>query len=259
MIVKKTIDNTQFLPGVPAAHVLERLSKAGGDEIASGKFASPDSSAALAVNTFGWFFDHPIRLPAFPSLASIFPANFVDVEYCARFPWRGGKHPWLDAVIKTDCHLIGVESKRFEPYRDEKRVSFSKAYERDVWGRRMAPFERMRDALTDGVETFQYLDAAQLVKHAFGLVTDAKRPDGKRKAKSPVLVYLFAEPKSLNGKRLAAKVFSDHRGEIARFSDSVRGAEVAFHALSYRDWLRTWPSNGPVAKHAAELKRRFKP
>jgi hypothetical protein len=251
------MDDVQFLPGVPAAHVLERLSKAGGNEIASGKFANPDSSAALAVNTFGWFVDRPKLLPAFPSLASIFPVTLVEIEYCARFPWRGGKHPWLDAIIKTDSHLIGVESKRFEPYRDEKRVSFSQAYCRKVWGRKMAPFERMRDSLSSGEEPFQYLDAAQLVKHAFGLVTDAKRGDGKCKAKSPVLVYLFAEPKSLNGKPLAAKVFSDHRAEIARFSDSVRGAEVAFHALSYRDWLRTWPSNGPVAKHAAELKRRF--
>jgi hypothetical protein len=98
-------------------------------------------------------------------------------------------------VIETDHHLLGVESKRFEPYRDQKRVSLSKAYDRDVWGNQMAPFERMRDALRAGDETFEYMDAAQLVKHAFGLVTD-----GKRKSKSPILVYLFAEPKSLNGK-----------------------------------------------------------
>jgi hypothetical protein len=162
--------------------------------------------------------------------------------------------PWLDAAIETDQHLIGVESKRFEPYRDEKRVSFSKAYVRKVWGNHMAPYEGMRDALADGDESFQYLDAAQLVKHAFGLVTE-----GNRKTKSPVLVYLFAEPKSLNGKRLPAQAFSDHRAEIARFAKSVSGATVAFHALSYRDWLKTWPSDGPVAKHGAELAKRFEP
>jgi len=108
-------ESKRFLPGVPVDHVLERLSKAGGNEVASGKFDNPISSAALAVNTFGWFVDCPELLPEFPSLASIFPATFVDVEYCARFPWTGGKHPWLDAVIETDQHLIGVESKRFEP------------------------------------------------------------------------------------------------------------------------------------------------
>ena len=132
--MKKEDEGTQFLPGVPAAHVLKRLSKAGGNEVASGKFGNPDSSAALAVNTFGWFVNCPELLPAFPSLASKFPASFVDVEYCARFPWRGGRHPWLDAVIESDHHLIGVESKRFEPYRDTKRVSLSKKYDENVWG-----------------------------------------------------------------------------------------------------------------------------
>jgi hypothetical protein len=252
--VKPTGDSEQFLPGVPAVHVLERLSKAGGNEVASGKFASLESSAALAVNTFGWFVDRPELLPPFPPLASIFPANFVEVEYCARFPWSGGKHPWLDAVIETDHHLLGVESKRFEPYRDQKRVSLSKAYDRDVWGNQMAPFERMRDALRAGDETFEYLDAAQLVKHAFGLVTD-----GKRKTKSPVLIYLFAEPTSFKGKPINVKALSDHHAEIARFANGVRDAAVSFHALSYRDWLRTWPLDGPVAQHGVELAKRFEP
>ncbi len=252
--MKHTDDSEPFLPGVPAIHVLERLSKAGGNEVASGKFANLESSAALAVNTFGWFVDRPKLLPAFPSLASMFPAKFVEVEYCARFPWSGGKHPWLDAAIETDHHLIGVESKRFEPYRDRKRVSLSKAYDRKVWGNQMAPFETMRDSLRDGNESFQYLDAAQLVKHAFGLVTD-----GKRKIKSPVLVYLFAEPKSLNSKPIDIQAFSDHRAEIARFANGVRDAAVSFHALSYRDWLRTWPLDGPVAQHRVELAKRFDP
>jgi hypothetical protein len=42
------------------------------------------------------------------------------LEYCARFPWSGGRHPWLDALAETPETIIGVESKRFEPYRDIK-------------------------------------------------------------------------------------------------------------------------------------------
>ncbi len=48
-----------FVPGVPAPHALQRLEGAGGDEITSGKFASPESSVALAVNAFGWFIPLP--------------------------------------------------------------------------------------------------------------------------------------------------------------------------------------------------------
>jgi hypothetical protein len=56
-----------FLPGVPVAHVCARLAAAGGDEIDSGKFAHPKSSAALAVNAFGWFIERPMDLPPHPA------------------------------------------------------------------------------------------------------------------------------------------------------------------------------------------------
>jgi len=46
-----------FLPGVPVAQACIRLAAASGNEIRSFKFAHPESSAALAVNAFGWFID----------------------------------------------------------------------------------------------------------------------------------------------------------------------------------------------------------
>ena len=39
----------QFLPGVPVSHVLKRLANAGGKEIESDKFSSPESSAAPSI------------------------------------------------------------------------------------------------------------------------------------------------------------------------------------------------------------------
>lgn len=178
-----------FLPGVVVDHVVKRLKAAGGKEIESGKLASPESSAALAVNTFGWFVKSPELLPPMPGLEHAGRPTYVDVEYCARFPWAAGRHPWLDAIVETDTHLIGVKSKRFEPYRDRKKVSLSAAYDRPVWGENMEPFEQMRDRLRTGELRFEYLDAAQLVKHAFGLVTDAQR-----RSRKTALLYLYAEP-----------------------------------------------------------------
>jgi len=249
------VEVVRFLDGVPREHVLERLAKADGDEIGSGKLASEESSAALAVNTFGWFIERPDLLPPMPGMRPGAKALRVEVEYCARFPWRGGKHPWLDAAVETDAQLVGVESKRFEPYRDVKIIAFSKAYSRDVWGTKMGPFEAMRDALADGRERFRHLDAAQLVKHAFGLVTQ-----GQRIGKTPVLVYLFAEPARLGNAPLPATAFAAHRDEIARFAVAVQGAQVSFHAISYREWLATWPSlPSPVARHAAAIEDTFHP
>lgn len=242
-----------LLPGVPEHLIRAALSKAGGNEIDSGKLASPESSAALAVNTFGWFIERPADLPSFPSLDGIdWPARQVAVERQMRFPWSGGCHPWLDAAVETTTHVIGVESKRFEPFRDVTSVSLSDAYDRDVWGDRMVPFTAMRDALRSGAVAFAHLDAAQLVKHAFGLVTE-----GRRLGKTPVLLYLFAEPERRGTTLIPANTLARHRAEIDNFAGAVAGAEVRFGACSYRKWLAGW--TGDARQHSDALLARFKP
>jgi hypothetical protein len=128
----KKMSDSHFLLGAPAEYMLARLAKAGGKEIESGKFSSHESSAALAVNCFGWFIERPQELPPLCGLEAAGVPELVDIEFCARFPWSGGRHQWLDAVVQTRTTLIGVESKRFEPFRDKKSVSLSSAYDRQV-------------------------------------------------------------------------------------------------------------------------------
>ena len=242
-----------FLPGVPEHLVLAALARAGGNEIESGKLGSSESSAALAVNAFGWFIERPRELPRFPTLNDVrWPAVQVDVERQMRFPWSGGRHPWLDAAFETSTDLVGVESKRFEPFRDAKAVSLSDAYDRDVWGECMRPYEAMRDALRAGATAFKHLDAAQLVKHAFGLVTE-----GRRVGKSPMLLYLYAEPERRGAAAISPQARALHQREIATFASAVSGAKVRFSACSYRAWLATW--SGEALPHAEALLARFKP
>ncbi len=249
----KTFDCSTFVPGVPEDLVRAALSRAGGNEIESGKLDSPESSAALAVNAFGWFMDRPGDLPPVPGLSEIgWPALQVDVERQMRFPWLGGRHPWLDAAIETQTHVVGVESKRFEPFRDAKVAHLSEAYDRDVWGDGMGAFTAMRDTLRSGGVRFTHLDAAQLVKHAFGLVTE-----GRRIGKSPVLVYLYAEPAMRGSTVIASETLTRHRDEIASFADAVADAEVRFAACSYREWFEVW--SGEARIHADALLARFRP
>jgi hypothetical protein len=248
--------HSDFLPGVSARYVLERLRNADGHEVSSGKFASPRSSAALVVNTFAWFHHRPERLPPFGILGkNISRPSAVEIEYCARLPWAGGRHPWLDAWVETAEAVIGVESKRFEPFRGQKKALLSAAYDRHLWHDRMTPFEAMRDTLRSPEERFRFLDAVQLVKHAFGLVTE-----GRRKSKRPYLVYLFAEPKEYAGRAITEAARQAHREEVARFAAEVAGAEVGFGAISYRKWLDSWPdSDGDLAAHRAQIIDRFDP
>ena len=241
-----------FLPGVPVAHVLARLAAAGGDEIGSGKFTHPESSAALAVNTFGWFIERPVDFPPLPGTGLMGTPERIEVEYCARLPWSGGRHPWLDAVVITQTHLIGVESKRFEPFRDSKTVSLSSAYDRLVWGEQMSRFASVRDRLRSGELSFRHLDAAQLVKHAFGLVTEARRL-----SRQPVLFYLYAEPHSRGGVRISTDDHRRHRDEIATFLKLVVGDEVVSLASSYGRWLDNAAPGSNSKVHIAHLRQRF--
>lgn len=249
------VSGPQFLPGVPVSHVLARLAKAGGREVDSGKLFSPESSAALAVNCFGWFIERPGQLPPLKGLESAGVPELVEVEFCARFPWSGGRHPWLDAVVETPTTLIGIESKRFEPFRDKKSVSLSDAYDRDVWGGNMKRYEMMRDRLRSGEESFVHLDAAQLLKHAFGLVTEASRRN-----RVAALFYMFAEPAARAHLAVPPNDLARHRAEVARFAEAVAGDQVSFHSMSYREWIGTWRQlDTDISAHGRRILDLFNP
>lgn len=240
-----------LLPGVPVERVRRALERAAGGELASGKFASPESSSALAVNGFGPYLDAPGTMPHFPCLADLdWPAVRVDVERQMRFPWSGGRHPWLDAAFETVTRLVGVESKRLEPFRDHKEAKLSDAYWRDVWGDGMERWCAVRDRLREEPKAFIHLDAAQLVKHAFGLASEAARI-----SKAPILLYLFAEPTS--GRPVTPEQLARHRAEIAQFAESVEGARVRFVSCSWREWLSGFVS--PAKEHAERVMERFRP
>ncbi|MBC4018651.1 hypothetical protein [Siccirubricoccus deserti] len=242
-----------LFPTVPAEAVVAAYAKAPGNEFSSGKIASPESSAALVANAFGFFLLRPADLPKLPSIPAEveWPPTRIGLEKCVRFPWRGGLHPWLDALVDTPSHIVGVESKRYEPFRPRKPPVFSDAYWGDVWGGAMAPFLAMRDRLRDVPSAYLHLDAAQLVKHALGLRTMAKG-SGKR----PFLLYLHAEPLAWpNGTPVPPDRIRRHAEEAASFAEAVRGAEVEFATATYAELLAAMRGSGvpEVRRHAEDL------
>src|SRR5262245_40522406 len=100
-----------ILAHLPADLILNCYQNAGGDEILSGKFASSESSAALAANTFGFFLENPRRFSLLRPPIEAGTVQEVRIECELRFPWTGGTHPWLDAVVSTERALVGIESK----------------------------------------------------------------------------------------------------------------------------------------------------
>jgi len=251
-----------FLPGLPVDLIRAAFARAPGNEIESGKLGSLESSAALAANTFGLFLDRPDDLSPLPGVEHWeWPALSVQLETIVRFPWRGGRHPCLDVLIETHTALIGVESKRYEPFRSRSKAKFSEAYWRPVWGDAMAGYESVRDGLHDVSIAFIHFDAAQLVKHAFGLRTAVHR-DQRLRGKKPILFYLYAEPQRWpDGSLVPIEDIAAHRAEITRFSKTVANNDVAFEFCSYGDLLAFWEhdSNEIVSSHARAIKDRFAP
>lgn len=243
---------TEFLPGVPGEAVLAALRRSPGSELASGKFDSPESSAALVANAFGWFLDRPGLLLPLPGVPMGHP-EMVEIEAEMRFPWSGGRHPWLDAAITTATTLVGVESKRYEPFRPRKAAEFSEAYDSRDWGEGMARFTAMRRALAEGRQTYRCLDAVQLVKHACGLRTQALK-----RARGAVLVYLCAAPPQwANGKPLDPAAIARHEAEVVDFARAVHGDVVTFVALRWSELLADWDRAPGTAAHAKAVRTRF--
>jgi hypothetical protein len=243
-----------FLPDLPVEGILECLRRAPGNEIASGKFDSPESSSALVANAFGWFLNRARDLPPLPGV----PAGRVEavtLQAEMRFPWSGGRHPWLDVGIETQTTLIGIESTRYEPFRPAKLTGFAEVYDRPVWGQRMARYTRLRDDLVAGTIGFDTLDAVQLIKHAYGIYTRAEK-----RASGAVLVYLYAEPATwASGKPVDPARIAQHRREVAKFAKLVAEDTVVFVPLRWADLLDQWGREAKLAAHVAALRARFGP
>ena len=125
----------RFLPGVPGEKIEDIFNNAPGKEIQNGKFDNPESSAALAANAFGFFLCRAQDLPPLPQCGRVtWPATALKIEQTVRFPWSGGRHPVLDALVTTPSAVIGIESKRFEPFRGNKIAQLSDAYWRPGLG-----------------------------------------------------------------------------------------------------------------------------
>jgi hypothetical protein len=241
-----------FLPDLPADALLAALRRSPGNEVDSGKFDSPESSSALAVNAFGWFLERPTLLPPLPGVP-MGRSEAVEIEAEMRFPWHGGRHPWLDVAVTTATTLVGVEAKRYEPFRPAKATVFSEAYESRDWGPGMAPYDALRAELSAGRLRFRHLDAVQLVKHAYGL-----RNQARKRGRGAVLVYLHAAPVAwANGKPVDPGAIRAHAAEVAQFAGRVKGADVVIAPLRWADLLAQWAGVPQIAAHAAAVGARF--
>ena len=233
-----------LLPMVSPEDFEADLSAGNGNELQT-KFRAVHSSSALAVNAFA-----PFRR-RIGELALLGHRGFSSLAFEQKCPTglRRGTPPNLDVLVSGESEVVGIESKLTE-YLTSHRARFSPAYAEQIQDRRreQSYFREMLRLIEEPV-SYVWLDAAQLIKHAFGLA----RTIGERPA---TLLYLFWEPANPS----ASPVFAEHRREIAAFAERVAGATPVFRAMSYPELWSSWKDAGQqdwLARHIEDLRARY--
>lgn len=111
----------------------------------------------------------PEKIPIVPS-----PLNY-EIKFEEQFEISGDKSqfphsPNIDVVIYTPLSTIGIESKFTEPYSSRKHGGLKQKYVENLsfWNGLPNLYELAKEISPDDTK-FQYLDAAQLIKHILGL------------------------------------------------------------------------------------------
>lgn len=220
------------------------LRQGDGNELES-KFLAAHSSSALTVNAFAPFKAAPAAL-GIPG-----GAGFTNLQFERKCPHGlvGRRSPNLDLLADGPNGVVAVESKCLEHLAPHV-AEFAPAYDAEIRDhrRQTAWFEEMYRLMGEP-RRYRWLDAAQLVKHAFGIAhTFPDRPT--------TLFYLFWEPSNAD----SHSIFAEHRAEVTLFAASIAGGGPSFVAMSYPELWRAWGAdNKPewVAGHAGRLRARY--
>jgi hypothetical protein len=208
------------------------------------RLRSPQSAAALAINTFLPWQQAPEHLP----LAGW--TGFDAVQFEVRCPTGlRGTPPHLDFVALRGEAVVAVTVRCVE-YLSRRKTAVAASYDRllaatpglDPW---RAQLERLRRE----PNRHRHLDLGALVKFALALGrTFPERPT--------TLLYLYWEP--LNAEDFDE--FCRHRRETAELAGAIGAARVAFDALSFDAMWRQWSSLAApawLADHVERLRARY--
>lgn len=233
-----------LLEGVALSSFEADLRQGGGNELKK-KFRAVHSSAALAANTFAPFKTSSHAL----NLAGIGAFDTVRLE--GKCPHGVSKSaPNLDALAEGSEGVVAIESKLLEPLSPHTAMFSPKYKEKIVDDRRRSGWFAEMLRLETEPKAYRWLDAAQLIKHAFGIARTY--PD-----RTARLLYLFWEPANPE----THPIFAEHRAEIARFAKAISGGGPEFAAISYPELWREWAADRGtddwLAVHVARLRARY--
>ena len=156
-----------------------------------------------------------------------FEEQFEISDDKSRFPHS----PNIDVVIETGLSDIAIESKFTEPYNGRKYEGLKQKYVEDVsfWNELPNLYELAKEISPDN-NRFQYLDAAQLIKHILGLKKRCEKQNLHLKRKIICgfrLLYLWYDVIGEDGVK--------HRKEIEQFAEIAQKDNINFSHTTYQE------------------------
>jgi hypothetical protein len=204
-----------------------------------------NSSAALACNAFGIWIgrEHALRIDGIGGFSEP-----LKVEAKQRI-FRGGRHPNLDGLAVGDDVVMGIESKLTEPLARHGPSSWSDAYGRDSCRALLSGgWQQALDEARTGVYNTEYLDVAQLLKHALGV---SKQHPGRERH----LLYVHWEPTDGD----ALPEVRTHRQEVLALHARVGDGSPRLHTLTYAELWAQWEALDMswLTEHVDQLGQRY--
>ncbi|MDQ3672722.1 MAG: hypothetical protein M3364_09860 [Actinomycetota bacterium] len=227
-----------------------------GNELAwqsiSGRLRPPSlhsayGSCLLALNTFA-----PWRLDP-SSLEVDGDDGFAELRHECKLPiFSRGRAPNLDVVLSDGRRVVAIESKLTEHLAPHGPGEFKPSYARAI-AEAASGWQDLFARLSDGSESFTYLDARQLVRHYLGMRSQVSAGGG-HEGKRAKLIYLYWEP--TDGDEL--EVVRAHRAEVDRLVAILH--DPSFATLTYAELLKAWRARGApewLDDHVAQLEARY--
>jgi hypothetical protein len=208
------------------------------------RLRSPQSAAALAINTFLPWQRAPEQLP----LAGW--TGFDAVQFEVRCPTGlRGTPPHLDLLALRGEVAVAVIVRCIE-YLSRRKTAVAPSYDQLLATTPgLEPWRRQLDRLRQQLQPYRHVDPGALIK--FALALGRTFPD-----RPTILLYLYWEP--LNADRF--EEFCRHREEAAELADAVRDARVTFAPQSFAAMWQEWAARGTpswLADHVARLRARY--
>lgn len=178
---------------------------------------------------------------ASPQEISVIPSPFnCEIKFEEQFEICSDKSqfphsPNIDVVISTSLSDVAIESKFTEPYGNRKHEGLKQKYVENVsfWNGLPNLYELAKEISPDDTK-FQYLDAAQLIKHILGLKNNCDKYNSCHKPKSGRflrhnfrLLYLWYDVIGKDG--------VEHRKEIEQFAEIAQRDNIKFSHITYQE------------------------